>query len=104
MTHGAAVAEGMRFAARVAVQVNGASPDLARRQDRLLDVLGLSPIRSGVDSGAALDAMRSDKKSRGGVVRMVLVDAPGQWSCVPVEDGVISAHLEAWASTKEAGA
>lgn len=100
VTHGAAVAEGMRFASRVAVQVSGASADFVKRQDRLLDNLGLEVLPMHVEPALLLEAMRSDKKSRSGVVRMVLATAPGQWACVPVDDGVISAHLSAWAATK----
>jgi len=31
---------------------------------------------------------------------MVLADAPGSWRCVPVDDGVMRAHLQQWAATK----
>ncbi|TLM97432.1 MAG: 3-dehydroquinate synthase, partial [Actinobacteria bacterium] len=41
VTHGAAVAEGMRFAARVSVELAGAQTSFVRRQDRMLDALGL---------------------------------------------------------------
>jgi len=101
LTHGAAVAEGMRFAARVAVEVAGADPAFVRRQDRLLDRLGLAPVAPRLDPGEVLDAMRGDKKVRGGTVRMVLATAPGEWRCEPVEDSTIRAHLDAWAATKE---
>ncbi len=100
-THGHAVAEGMRFAARIAVEVAGADAEFVRRQDRLLDGLGLPATTDAFDPKALLDAMHADKKARGGSVRMVLADAPGRWACVPVSDDVIHAHLEAWASTKE---
>jgi len=100
VTHGQAVAEGMRFASRVSVQVGAASTEFVRRQDRLLDVLGLTSIEERVEPSAVLEAMHVDKKSRSGVVRMVLVDSPSSWHCVPVQDVTISAHLDAWASTK----
>lgn len=101
ITHGAAVAEGMRFAARVAVEVVGADNDFVRRQDKLLKALGLMPLDVGVAPDELLSVMRGDKKSREGVVRMVLPDAPGSWRCVPVPDRTISAHLDAWAATKK---
>lgn len=100
VTHGAAVAEGMRFAARLSVQVGHASTDFVKRQDRLLDALGLKSIEQRVQPGVALSAMRGDKKSRSGVVRMVLVDGPGLWRCEPVDDVIMTAHLDAWAATK----
>ncbi len=102
-THGAAVAEGMRFASRVAVQLAGADVSFVRRQDRLLDALGLGALEVALPTAVLHDAMRSDKKARGGEVRMVLVSEPGTWSCVAVERAVIDEHLEAWAGTKSEG-
>jgi 3-dehydroquinate synthase len=99
-SHGAAVAEGMRFAARVAMDVIGADARFVKRQDRLLDGLGLSPLAADLAPEALLEAMHADKKVRSGVVRMVLADAPGAWRCLPVEDVVIRAHLMQWVATK----
>lgn len=103
ITHGAAVAEGMRFAARVSMDVAGASAEFVRRQDQLLDRSGLGPLSEWFDPADILQAMRSDKKSRDGRVRMVLTDAPGSWRCDAVADEVVLAHLEAWASKKREG-
>lgn len=100
ITHGAAVAEGMRFAARIAMDVAGASADFVKRQDRLLDALGLDRSGCVAPVEELLEAMHSDKKARGGEVRFVLPAEPGVWSCRPVPDTVVRAHLEAWASTK----
>lgn len=100
VAHGAAVAEGMRFAARVAMDVAGAAPEFVKRQDRLLDALGLPGLEVTAPVDQLLDAMHADKKARGGVVRMVLVPRPGEWRCEAVPDTVMRAHLEAWASTK----
>lgn len=101
LTHGEAVAEGMRFAARVAVELTGADPAFVRRQDRLLDALGLGTLDVSLSPRVLLDTMRGDKKSRQGVVRMVLADSAGSWQCVSVADATILAHLEAWAATKK---
>lgn len=101
VAHGAAVAEGMRFAARLSVETVGADIAFAKRQDRLLDALGLVPLPRRAEPRVLLDTMRGDKKSRAGVVRMVMVQAPGHWECGRVADPVVLAHLEAWASTKE---
>lgn len=102
-THGAAVAEGMRFAARVAVEVAGADKEFVLRQDRLLDALGLGPLDTKVMPGLVHDAMRADKKSRAGAVRMVLINSPGEWRCEVVRSSVIDDHLVAWAATKRKG-
>jgi 3-dehydroquinate synthase len=99
--HGAAVAEGMRFAARVAMATGAADADFVKRQDRLLSRLGLEPLDLRLQPALLLEAMRGDKKAREGAIRMVLPDAPGVWHCGPVDAAVIRAHLTAWSSTKE---
>ncbi len=99
-THGAAVAEGMRFAARVAVQLSAADVAFVRRQDRLLDALGLETLEDAWPEALLHDAMRSDKKARAGEVRMVLVSSPGRWECRVVDDRTIEEHLQAWARSR----
>jgi 3-dehydroquinate synthase len=98
--HGLAVAEGMRFAVRVAVEVAGASREFVRRQDALLDALGLDALHSAWPGDDLLEAMRSDKKARSGAVRFVLAEKPGSWVCSAVGDRVIREHLDAWAGSK----
>jgi 3-dehydroquinate synthase len=102
--HGVAVAEGMRFAARLSVEAGSASMELVRRQDRLLDALGLPALDSWFEPSALQEAMHSDKKARGGSVRFVLLDAAGVWRCEPVTDALIGEHVAAWADSKERGA
>lgn len=103
VTHGAAVAEGMRFASRVSVQMAGADRSFVRRQDRILDSLGLGRLSEDAEPALLLDAMYADKKARAGSVRMVLVDAPGIWRCERVADGTLSEHLEAWHGQRREG-
>lgn len=103
VAHGIAVAEGIRFAARLAVECANASRDFVRRQDALLDALGVSALGDIVDTEAALAAMHSDKKARAGSVRFVLASSPGTWVCVPVSDATLREHLAAWASSKRRG-
>ena len=99
--HGLAVAEGMRFAVRLAVEVAGASREFVARQDAMLDALGLQALSSAWPVGELLATMHLDKKARSGSVRFVLADAPGSWSCSVVEDRTIREHLTAWAGSKE---
>lgn len=101
VTHGAAVAEGIRFAARLSVELAGADAAFVKRQDRLLAALGLTPLSVSLTPAAVFDAMRSDKKAREGSVRFVLAEQPGEWACEPVADVTLEAHLEAWAATKK---
>jgi 3-dehydroquinate synthase len=101
--HGIAVAEGMRFAARLSVEAGHGSLAFVRRQDRLLDEMGLAAMETSFKPGELLEAMHSDKKARGGHVRFVLADAPGLWRCEPVADAMIAEHLDAWAQSKGGG-
>jgi 3-dehydroquinate synthase len=98
--HGLAVAEGMRFAVRLGVEVVGASREFVARQDAILDALGLPALASAWPAEKLLTAMRLDKKARSGSVRFVLAASPGSWSCTAVEDQVIREHLNAWAGSK----
>lgn len=97
ISHGAAVGIGMRFAARLAEEVLGASSELTGRTEALLEALGASTrAPQGLNAENLLDSMFSDKKNRGGAVRFVLLRAPGDWRVVPVETDVIARHLEWW--------
>ncbi len=101
--HGIAVAEGMRFAARLSVEVGHGTTEFVRRQDRLLDNLGLPAMRTGFAPSELQEAMHADKKARGGKVRFVLSDGPGLWRCEFVADATITEHLAAWAESKGGG-
>lgn len=94
--HGHAVAEGIRFAAGLAVEVGVADAAFAARQGALLDGLGLKRMELRLDAGELLSAMKSDKKARGGQVRFVLAAAPGKWEARPVSDEAILAGLRAY--------
>lgn len=98
-THGAAVAEGVRFAARVSMDLAGADTAFVRRQDALLDRFGLPSLGVSLPPDMVFSAMRSDKKVRSGQVRMVLAESPGVWRCEAVADDVVRAHLEQWCAT-----
>lgn len=95
-SHGAAVAEGMRFAALLGMGLVGTSEEFARAQDDLLDALGLPLLGWSADPEAVLDAMKRDKKARGGAVRFVLPLDVGKWELATVDDEVILDALRAW--------
>ena len=103
ITHGAAVADGMRFAARLAESVLGAPAEWERRQETLLDNLGLTRSVSACDAEGLLAAMKSDKKARDGQVRFVLLRAPGSWTVTPVDDAVLIDALEQWCRPSTGG-
>ncbi|MBN2248381.1 MAG: bifunctional shikimate kinase/3-dehydroquinate synthase [Coriobacteriia bacterium] len=107
LPHGLAVAEGMRFAAVIAERELQASPGLTTRTGGLLDALGAShevfvdrvaAAASALTPEAILHAMKSDKKARAGVVRFILVERPGLWRVVPVDDVTVLELLAGWRS------
>jgi len=74
LNHGEAVAVGMAMAADLAVALGRLPPAAAAEQERLLTALHL-PVRLDdprLTADRMLDAMRRDKKSRGGRLRLVL--------------------------------
>ncbi len=100
-SHGAAVAEGMRFAGLVAQGELGASSDFVEAQARMLDVLGCSALGWNAPPEQLLSAMKHDKKTRGGAIRFVLSRDVGDWAVVPLEDDVVLKYLDIWCESKE---
>ena len=99
--HGRAVAEGMRFAARLATEVTGASVDFIKKQDALLDKLGLQQLPWTADPERLFKIMKGDKKNRGGDVRFVLASDFTEWEVVPVPEDILMKHLTAWCAGKQ---
>lgn len=99
-SHGAAVAEGMRFAAQLGVELAGTSPELVSTLGDLLDELGLPMLAWKAAPEDVLAAMKRDKKARGGAVRFVLSRDVGVWELAEVADETILAHLRTWMAAK----
>ncbi|MBS3957641.1 MAG: 3-dehydroquinate synthase [Clostridiales bacterium] len=99
--HGAAVAEGMRFAAYLAEEAVGASFETGALQERLLGALGIKRPHYPRDAVALVDAMRSDKKARGGSVRYVFVPEPGGHVVIPVDETLLVRTLTRWLENPE---
>ncbi len=98
--HGRAVAEGMRFAARLSVEMLDLDPDVVKKQDALLDSLGLEQIPWTSTPERLFKLMKGDKKVRNGDIRFVLLDDIASWKTIIVDDATVIAHLEAWCSMK----
>jgi shikimate kinase/3-dehydroquinate synthase len=73
ITHGEAVALGLRAALRLSVEHLGLDPAVAEDADRVL-----APKPARVDLGRAWAALARDKKAEGGRVKLVLLEAPGK--------------------------
>ena len=99
-SHGACVAEGMLFAAALAKRVlddpHGDIGAFAAALAELLDALGLGRLDYDVSPAARLDAMKHDKKVRGGQVRFVLARDVATWQVEAVPDDTVLAALEDW--------
>lgn len=76
--HGEAVAIGMMAAAGVASRLGMMGQEMADRQRAVLRQYGLPVTVSGVTAEQVIAATKSDKKSRGGVIRWVLLEGPGK--------------------------
>jgi 3-dehydroquinate synthase len=76
--HGQAVSIGMTAAAKLAAARGLIDAALVDRQRRLLARFGLPTQMPPLDAEAALEAVRQDKKARGGKVRFVLLAGAGR--------------------------
>lgn len=113
LSHGLAVAEGMRFAARLAERLSVGSEATSARSNALLESIGAGSDVCAAALGARADllvpadlltAMKSDKKSRDGSVRFVLLVEPGVWKVQTVDDATLLSELADWVSRLTKGA
>lgn len=100
IAHGRAVAEGMRFAVRLSVEMLGCDASVVQATDSLLDALGLPAIPWVAPPERLLSLMKGDKKARGGEIRFVLLEDIAAWKLVNVPDDVLMEHLQAWCAAK----
>ena len=76
--HGEAVSVGMMVAGGISQRMGLISGELLDRQRTLLERFELPVTLSGVDADTLIEATTSDKKSRGGKIRWVLLRGPGR--------------------------
>ncbi|MDR1185001.1 MAG: 3-dehydroquinate synthase [Coriobacteriales bacterium] len=96
ISHGRAVAEGMRFAARLATEAVTLPESFVQAQDTLLDKLDLKPIAEPFSADDLYERMFSDKKVRNNELRFVFVSAPGEWEVVTVDPDLVKIYLILW--------
>lgn len=99
--HGRAVAEGMRFAAILAVEVLDTESSFVKKQNALLDKMGLEELAWTGNPQRLFNLMKGDKKCRGGQVRFVLPHDFTQWEVVAVDDDTLMEHVNAWCNHKQ---
>ncbi|MGI6216440.1 MAG: 3-dehydroquinate synthase [Coriobacteriales bacterium] len=100
--HGIAVAEGMRFAAKMAESTIGTMPGFVEAQDSLLSALGIEPMMRSFDADELLERMMNDKKANGKTISFVLAKSPGNWEVVEMDPQVVRGHISSWMASKEA--
>lgn len=76
--HGEGVAIGMMAAAGIARRLGMLDQELVDRQRTVLKRFNLPVTVSGLAADQIITATKSDKKSRGGVIRWVLLEGPGK--------------------------
>ena len=76
--HGAAVAVGMMFVAELARLAGKCGDELVDRHRRVLDAMGLPTSYRGDRWPQLLDAMAIDKKTRGSLLRFIVLEAVGK--------------------------
>ncbi|MDR1082473.1 MAG: 3-dehydroquinate synthase [Coriobacteriales bacterium] len=94
--HGRAVAEGMRFAARLATEAADSPETFGEAQDVLIDALGLKPVAETFSADELYEWMFADKKVRNSELRFVFVSAPGKWETVAVDPDLVKIYLILW--------
>lgn len=76
--HGEAVAVGMMAAAGIAERLGMIDSELVDRQRRVLESYDLPVRAGGLVAEALISATKSDKKSKGGTIRWVLLEGAGK--------------------------
>ena len=95
-SHGAAVAEGMRFAAFLGSRLGITSEELVDAQAQVLDALKLPRLDWSAPAQNIIDCMKRDKKVRAGQLRFVILKDVADWEIVDVSDADIESALVAF--------
>ncbi|HEX8149378.1 MAG TPA: 3-dehydroquinate synthase family protein [Pyrinomonadaceae bacterium] len=86
LAHGLAVAVGLRLACRLAVRLGLCAEEVSERVRSLLVALDLPTALTGYAPERMLEAMRGDKKRRGGRLQFILPKAIGEVTLVGQEE------------------
>lgn len=101
VSHGHAVAEGLRFALRMSADLKAFPLADVKRVETLLDYYGLFALQADYEPSELMEAMRSDKKVKSGEIRFVLLSALGEVELEIVEEMKTYDHLRAWARNRK---
>ena len=98
----AALADGMRFAARMAVAEGHLSVDDMFTQDELLERLGLGTTEVAVDADALASALREERYRRTNRFMLAIPRTLGRVRPTIVTDELLAEHTLAWCSARGA--
>lgn len=94
--------EGMRIAARLAVEVCEGDVDFVFAQDGLLDRLGVAEIPCELEADQLLGAIKDAAAERSRRYQFCLPITVGRVRATVVEDDVLRAHLGGWCQARRA--
>ncbi len=94
------LAEGMRFAARIAVAMDKFSIDDMLAQDELLEALGLGYATCSIEAHELCEALKQEEFSRKNRFMVLVPFAIGQVRFVTVEDDMLEEHARAWCEAR----
>ncbi len=92
-SHGAAVAEGMRFAAYLGNMVGETSSEFLEAQAELLDTLGLHKLTWNAPVDDIVAVMKRDKKVRDNTLRFTILKDVSDWKIMTVDDDAVKMAL-----------
>ena len=96
ISHGCALAEGMRFAARLGVEAMSIPDSFVTAQDDLLNKLGIMLIREAFSADDLYKWLYLDKRLDKNEPPFVFVKQPGAWEAVQVDRDLVKIHLILW--------
>ncbi|MCQ2752041.1 MAG: 3-dehydroquinate synthase [Coriobacteriales bacterium] len=100
--HGLAVAEGIRFASRLSVQVCGLDIEVVKQIDKLLDRFNIGQIQDKLEEEAIYNFMKIDKKSKNldSMIHFVLLRDIGNPLACNVDEDVLREHISAFCRSR----
>ena len=94
------VAEGMRFEARLAVEVEDLDTDIAFELDDVLEALGVDELAFTLDATAFVEALKRERFRRANRLMFALPRYAGTIRLSTVEDEVLMRHARAYLAAK----
>jgi len=93
--HGEAVGCGMVMGAELSARLGLIDATYAERLQRIIERAGLPTVGPPLGTARYLDLMRLDKKSRSGLIRFVVIEAPGRAGIHGADDELVDQVLTA---------